>query len=135
MRVNIYFRQNINKSNSKDLEESRNKMQDLFQDRFSCIQSKWKTFIKCKNEGHIACYCNKSLNIRPTQIRNDKFKTMPNVKRCYNCNSLGHFAKSCRKTGDKDKQICNICKKSNHSDKSCYFLKNSSVKKNMTSYC
>ena len=47
---------------------------------------------------------------------------------CYNCQLVGHIAKDCKKT--KKKLWCSICRKNNHTDKTCRHNKKSSDKVN-----
>jgi len=49
-------------------------------------------------------------------------------KRCFKCNEPGHFARSCKNTGNIIR--CGICKKTNHAERDCYFRKTPSKQKN-----
>jgi len=59
---------------------------------------------------------------RKTGNTQDKQKT-----RCFKCNEPGHFARSCKNTGNIIR--CGICKKTNHAERNCYFRKNTSKQK------
>lgn len=100
-------------------EEARNEFQDIGLNKNVAFQT--NCFI-CKNPGHIARFC-KSKNVSKNSENHDY-----NPKRCFKCNKKGHFANSCKKVEvmrgtNNMSQFCTICKKTNHSDKDCYFRK------------
>lgn len=67
-----------------------------------------KKCFTCNNFGHTAKTCKKQA------------KDSSKEKRCFVCNKPGHFARTCPKAEGKN-VLCRICKKTNHSEKDCFF--------------
>lgn len=64
---------------------------------------------KCNRKGHLAYAC--------TRVQDTKRGNVNN-KKCFNCHKTGHVAKDCRRDSA---SFCKICKKTNHSEKNCFF--------------
>lgn len=62
---------------------------------------------KCNKVGHMSKDC--------------KTKGQSKTKKCYSCNKVGHFSSNCPTKGSQSN--CSICKKTNHTDKDCFFRK------------
>jgi len=76
-----------------------------------------KKCFKCNKVGHFSKDCRVKTN------QNNKYV------RCFRCNKIGHIEKSCReKPQSKNTDSCSICKKTNHTDKNCFFRKDRNKK-------
>lgn len=76
------------------------------------FKAAYKKCFKCNKMRHFANDCRSKTNTSNKQIC------------CFQCNKVGHIKKSCKeKFQTKAKKVCSICKKSNHTEKNCYFRK------------
>lgn len=65
-----------------------------------------KKCFKCNKVGHVTRDC--------------KSKIQSKAKKCFSCNKMGHFSSN---YPEKKQNSCSICKKTNHTDKDCFFRK------------
>lgn len=72
---------------------------------------------KCNKMGHLAKNCITKQNSAGKQVR------------CFRCNKIDHIKQFYRlKQQLKTREGCSICKKTNHTEKTCYFRKNKNKK-------
>ncbi|KAM0730296.1 Retrovirus-related Pol polyprotein from transposon TNT 1-94 [Formica fusca] len=90
-------------------EEARNKSKEQEEKAVAFKATDRKCF-KCNKTGHLAKKCTK------TQTAIEKRQV-----RCFKCNKIGHMARSCGDNQGSSEQKCSICKKTNHTEKNCYF--------------
>ena len=77
----------------------------------------------CYSLAAIHFYCAKNELEDEEGMEIDKIEGHENRK-CYNCQTIGHLAKDCRKAKrekqDKKEMTCNYCKKKGHFERECF---------------
>lgn len=94
-------------------EEGMNKNKESI-DTNVAFNSTEKVCYKCSKKGHIARFCQSKDNSHDREIK------------CFRCGKPGHLMKDCRMKNHTEKRLentntCKICKKTNHTESSCYF--------------